>query len=444
MESISLTPNRIVLRCPEITLKGKNQDDFMLALARNVAHRLRATGAVWQVHYAHGRVYADVPAARGVSIEEALQALTEVAGVDSLAATVWHRPSVTGQHTENPDKALIADTVVGLARAHHAPDATFAVRVNRVDKRLPLTSLEMERWLGEVIRTQTPWNRVDLKRPHRTFAIDVYPDGMYFRVDKQKGVGGLPVGTGGRLLALLSGGIDSPVAAFLMAKRGCSIEFFHLTATFSQLREDSSPVVRLARRLSCYTLQSRLFMAPATHLELALSGPPSGYEAILFRRFLVRTAAILAARVRARALVTGDSLGQVASQTLENLTTVYRVPEIPVLHPLIGFNKQETIDVARRIGTYETSIQRYKDCCALLARSPRTRSDPAEIDELESQLLPDYDSLIEKTLEDLVWCRFDCGEATGGWRTAELEEEPLSQPTMAPARSSPRRSDPGR
>ena len=439
MENVSLTPNRIVLRCPEITLKGKNQDDFMLALVENVAHRLRAIGARWQVHYAHGRVYVDVPGAQAEMVEEAVQALSEVAGVDSLAATVWHRPSVTGQHTDSPDKALIAHTAVGLARAHYAAGATFAVRVNRVDKRLPLTSIEMERWLGEVIRNETAWDRVNLKRPHRTFAIDVYPDGMYFRVDKHKGVGGLPVGTGGRLLVLLSGGIDSPVATFLMAKRGCNLDLFHLTATYSQLREDSSPVVRLARQLSRYTLRSRLFMAPATHLELVLSGPTTGYEAILFRRFLVRTGAVLAARLQARALVTGDSLGQVASQTLENLATVYRVTEIPVFHPLIGFNKQETIDLARRIGTYETSIERYKDCCALLAQSPRTRSESDQLDDLEKRLLPDYDSLIERTLEDLVWRRFDCGEATGEWQTTEQETEQPSQPTTAPARSSPRR-----
>lgn len=429
---------RIVLRCPEITLKGRNRADFEQALVANVGCRLRALEADWPVHHAHGRLYVDVPDDGRDRLPAVLQALAEVAGVDSLAASVWLRPRQTGQHLDDVDTGLIERTMVELAAEHVGEGDSFAVRVNRVDKRLPLTSVEMERWLGAAIRRDTAWDRVDLSRPDCLFAVDVYPDGIYFRAGKLAAIGGLPVGTGGRVLALLSGGIDSPVAAFMMAKRGCRVDFFHLAATHAQQRDEGSPVLELARHLSRFTLRSRLFTAPATHLDLQLAQSASGYEALLFRRFLTRAAEVLARRLGAHALVVGDSLGQVASQTLENLVSVYRANEMPVLQPLIGFNKQETIAVARDIGTYEISIARYKDCCALLTRSPRTRSSAERLAELERELLPDYGGLIQSTLDDLVWRRFHCGRRVGGWRAPARGGVPAELAATAP---SPRPSD---
>ena len=428
-----MTPNRIVLRSPEPTLKGRNRVLFERVLSRNVARRLRSMGLHWRVRSAHGRVYVDV-GDQG-ELEAALQGLTEVAGVESVAAAIWLRSAVTRHQTERPDKELIEDTLVELAARNLVADGSFAVRVNRVDKRLPMQSIEMERWLGQSVRDRTEWNRVDLKYPDRLFAIDVYSDGMYFKVGKLDGIGGLPVGTGGRVLALLSGGIDSPVAAWELAKRGCNVDFFHLSASFAQQRDDATPVVRLARSLSRFTLRSRLFTAPATHLDLALTGPTTGLEAILFRRFLVRAGARVARRLGAKAMVTGDSLGQVASQTLENLATVYQATEMPIFNPLIGANKQRTVDAARRIGTYEISIEPYKDCCALLARSPKTRSEPAELTALEQQLLPNYDSLLETTLADLVWKEFDCGLAVGQWHASD--EDPGQQDVASDTPGSP-------
>ena len=421
------TFNRIVLRCPELTLKGRNRGLFERVLVENVCCRLDGLGLQWQVSDAHGRVYVDVGRDDPDSLGPVLQALSEVAGVESLAPTIWHKSSSTRQRTEEPNRELIEKTVVDLARQNYAEEGSFAVRVNRVDKRLDMKSLEMERWLGQAVRDQTSWDRVDLKNPDCLFAIDVYRDGMYFRAGRMQGVGGLPVGTGGRILALLSGGIDSPVAAFELARRGCHVDFFHLSATYSQQRDEDSSVVRLAKLLSRYTLRSRLFTAPATHLDLALTGPSTGYEAILFRRFLVRIGARLARRIGALAMVTGDSVGQVASQTLENLTSVYQATAMPILQPLIGSNKQQTVDTARRIGTYEISIEPYKDCCALLAQSPRTHSEPEALAALEERLLPGYDELIEETISDLTWRTFDCGVAQDDWRRAKDVLEPRGQ-----------------
>lgn len=410
--------NRIALRCPELTLKGRNRGMFERILVENVSKRLAGLSLSWAVHQAHGRVYVDIDQESPQPLSEVMQALSEVAGVGSVAPTIWHKSKLTRQHTDNPDRKLIESTLVALAREHHREGGSFAVRANRVDKRLPMKSLEMERWLGQCVIEQTEWSRVDLKTPDCLLAIDVYADGMYFRAERLAGVGGLPVGAGGRVLALLSGGIDSPVAAFELAKRGCPVDFFHISATYAQQRDDQTPVVRLAKTLSRYTLESRLFTAPSTHLDLALSGPSTGYEAILFRRFLVRAGTLLAQRIGALAMVTGDSVGQVASQTLENLTSVYRATDMPILQPLIGANKQQTIDTARRIGTYEISIEPYKDCCALLAQTPTTHSVPEELDELERQRLPGYEDLLQATLSDLVWRTFECGGATDDWQVS--------------------------
>ena len=432
-----LQPNRIVLRSPELTLKGRNRTEFEQRLVCNVRQRLDSLGLRWQVHGAHGRVYVDVGELQSHSLDAVLQGLSEVAGIHSLAPSVWLHPSETHQDSDQPNKQLIEDTLVDLAQRHHREDGSFAVRVNRVDKRLPWTSIEMERWLGQAVRSRTDWDRVDLKHPDCLLSIDVYSGGIYLRAGTIPGVGGLPVGTGGRVLALLSGGIDSPVAAFELARRGCQVDFLHLTATFAQQRDDATPVVRLARHLSRFTLRSRLFTAPSTHLDLALTGPPTGFEAIFFRRFLVRLGEVLALRLGARALVIGDSLGQVASQTLENLVSVYRATEMPILQPLIGANKQHTVDTARRIGTYDISIEPYKDCCALLALSPRTSSEPELLEHLECKRLPGYARLIEQTLDDLVWKSFECGEAAGDWMSSDGDPgEPGASPDTSAARGS--------
>ncbi|MFQ5661048.1 MAG: tRNA uracil 4-sulfurtransferase ThiI [Gammaproteobacteria bacterium] len=402
---------RILLHCPDITLKGKNQGNFQRALSRNIRQRLRHAGFDWHVGASRGRVCVTVPAQHIREIGHAVGILQEIPGIASLAATRWLAPAeaLAGQGELN--WALMKQAVVELARKYYTDNASFAIHINRADKQFPTTSPEMGRCLGEAIRQQTSWDRVDLKRPDQTFYIDIYPDGLYLYAEKIKGVGGLPVGTGGRVLGLLSGGIDSPVAAFKMTKRGCQVDLFHLSASHVQdIDPETSVIARLACRLSRYALRCRLYMAPYTYFDLALSGRQSGYELVLFRRFLMRSAEVLAGRIRARALVNGDSLGQVASQTLENLVSASLSIDMPVLRPLIGTNKDEIIAEARCIGTYDISIEPYKDCCALIARNPKTRSSHEQMNELEHALLPDYAEVIRKTLNDMICLEFKCGE----------------------------------
>lgn len=405
---------RILMHSPDITLKGRNQDMFRLQLVENIRRRLHALGLSWPVGSARGRAYVDTTGRDGGDIAAAVTALADTAGVTSLADAVWLRPSDVTGGDGGLNWPLLEDAVVDQALDCFTPGARFAVRVNRVDKSLPARSRDMETRLGAAIRGRTGWDAVDLTRPQRTFYIDAYPDGLYLYADKRRGIGGLPVGTGGRLLALLSGGIDSPVAAFMLAKRGCDIDLFHLTAAhLDPARARESVVVKLAAAVSRFSLGCRLYAAPYTYFDLAMRGGHSGYELVLFRRFLMRMAERLAGRIRAAGLITGDSLGQVASQTIENLTTASTPITLPVLRPLIGMNKQEIIDQARRIDTYDISIQPYKDCCALIGRNPRTRSREEPVARLEAELFPDYAGLMDDTFADMTRYDFECGSLVG-------------------------------
>ena len=410
----SIEVSRILLHSPDITLKGKNQNYFQKALCKNIKHRLSNAGFKWDIVASRGRVCVNTAGQAKQDIRHALSVLQELAGVSSLAAACYLRPAEILTEAGEMHWQALEDVMVGLARHYYLENASFAVRVNRTDKMLPAKSNEMGQRLGEIIRQRTGWDRVDLKHADQTFYIDGYPDGLYCYGKKLKGLGGLPVGTGGRVLSLLSGGIDSPVASALMATRGCDVDLFHMSA--SHVRDtdvNTSVIARLARRISRYTQHSRLFIAPYTYFDLALSGERSGYELVLFRRFLMRTAETLAQRIHAQALVNGDSLGQVASQTLENLVSSSRAIEMPILSPLIGTNKDDIIRSARQMGTYPISIEPYKDCCALIAHSPKTRSRHEHLMELEDRLLPDYAQIIENTLEDMICLEFDCGEMVG-------------------------------
>ena len=400
----------IILRSPEITLKGRNQGDFWARLRANVRHVLRRHELRWPVKMNCGRLYVEARDYDAQSLRSVLETLQRVAGVSSLAPAVRLKRGdilVDGEL----DRATVEDLTVRLAEESYQPDRTFAVRAHRVDKRFPLPSSELETWLGQAIRERTDWDRVRLGNPDQTFYIDIYSDSLFFYSDRLKGIGGLPVGTSGSILGLLSGGIDSPVASYLLARRGCTVDWVHMSA--SHVSEDDfaeSVPGQLARQLSRVTVRSRLFVVPYTHFDLALSGRNTGYEPVLFRRFLFRVAQAVAKKTGAVSLCTGDSLSQVASQTIENLIASDKAVDIPVLRPLVGFDKNEIMKVAERIGTYDISIQPYKDCCALYSRRVKTRSRDRILSAIEDHNLPQYQELIAASLNDAMWGEYDCGE----------------------------------
>ncbi len=421
--SVSSLPRQILLRSPEITLKRANRGEFLSALRTNTRHRLQRLGVPWKVLSPRGRVQVEVGTGTLEDFKKVKDALLEIIGVDSIAPAIAIE---TGRLLEGGSltRELMEQVILQLAREQFAPERSFAVRARRVDKQFPCGSLEMERWLGDVIRLRSEWKRVDLERPDCTFHVDVYPDTTFLYADRLKGVGGLPVGTAGHVLSLLSGGIDSPVAAFLLARRGCTVDLLHMSAAHAEERDfGGSAMARMAKRLSVFTLRTRLFVVPYVHFDLAMPDRGAGYGAILFRRFLFRAAERLAGQIGAMALVTGDSLAQVASQTLENLITSARAVEAPVLRPLVAHDKQQIMELAREIGTYEISLEPVKDCCALVGRRPKTKSDPDKVSALERRLFPRYQELVEASLTDSLWAEYDCGELVSVPRKLDLHAD---------------------
>lgn len=415
---------RILLHAPDITLKGRNQPDFQQALVRNVRQHLLRAGYRWYAGDSRGRICILTPARAEADIQNALALLQRIPGVSTLADALWIPPRQAYTEDRQINWDLLTPKIIDLAASTYRKHASFAVRFNRVDKKLLTTSGAVGERLGAAILQSTAWDKVNLKHPDCTFHIDAYPDGLYLYTGKLKGVGGLPTGTGGRVLALLSGGIDSPVAAYLLAKRGCEVDLFHLSAGHLGAAEIADSVIgRLVRQLSRYMGRTHLHVAPYTYFDLALKGRPTGYEVVLFRRFLLRVAAEQAGRIKALALVNGDSLGQVASQTLENMVSVSRCIDMPVFRPLVGTNKDEIINLARWIGTYEISIEPYKDCCALIAGNPRTRSTHEALVELEHELIPDYSQLLERTLQDMNVLEFAYGDLVTSYRNTHKQEE---------------------
>lgn len=406
-----MQPNRILIHYGEIALKGRNRPVFQKKLVNNVVRRLRAAGLEWPVGREHHRLYVEVPEDDTGQIDMALEALRDVAGL------VWYAPAVFLPSREHagvvvfPEPREFEPAVLEMADTAHEPERAFAVRVKRADKRYPYRSHELERELGAAILRETRWDRVRLDDPDEIFHVEVDPEGIYVYRNKLAGMGGLPVGAAGRVVALLSGGLDSPVAVYLAAKRGCEVDFVHFTA--SRLQQANAPadkVARLACELSRVTLRSRLHLIPYLHFDAALMGAPSDYGLVLFRRFMMRVAEKIARDSGGQAIVTGDNLGQVASQTLENISTTTQAVSLPILRPLITYDKQEIVDLARRIGTYDLSIQPYKDCCALIDRHPRTKSRHEDVSRIETEVFADYDKVIEDSLADAVVLEYECGE----------------------------------
>ncbi|MDN5864976.1 MAG: tRNA 4-thiouridine(8) synthase ThiI [Gammaproteobacteria bacterium] len=406
-------PNLIAVNGADLVLKGRNRAQFESRLRQQIAGRLKHLGLHWPVRRVSGRIIVDITGERE-RLDEALAALGEIPGIASYFPAVAFPAEWAATSEQDLLGGTLGRALLELARHEHRPGARFAVRVVRHLPDATVSTQSLERLWGAAILEQTDWEGVDLSRPDCTFHIALYPDQALLYSHKMKGVGGLPAGSSGRVVSLLSGGIDSPVAAYLMARRGCAVECLHFSASYvDRDRAADTPVGKLARHLSRYTQSLTLHVAPYVPFDLALAGKQDGYELMLFRRFMLRTAAALARRRRAAALVTGDSLSQVASQTLDNLVALDAAATLPIFRPLIGLNKQEIISWARSIGTYETSIEPYKDCCALIGRRPKTRAHADRLDALEAERVPEHERLVDTVLDESVTLKFEFGEPAG-------------------------------
>ncbi|HWC14688.1 MAG TPA: tRNA uracil 4-sulfurtransferase ThiI [Actinomycetota bacterium] len=373
----------LVVHFHEIGLKGRNRDFFEDALARNLRRALRGTGYA-RVRKGFGRVMVDLDP-RAVP-EIAAQRAARVFGVAYVGL---------GRRVE-PDLDRIGDVAIQLMGEESF--TSFAVRARRTHSNFDHRSQEVQEVVGQRIKDATG-ARVDLEQPDATAWIEMFGGTGIVFVRRLQGPGGLPAGVSGKMVALMSGGIDSPVAAWRMARRGADVELVHF---HGQPYTDPSSVrqaAELADVLARYQLEVVMHLIPIgdAQREIVTHAAPS-MRMVLYRRLMMRIAADLATEVGAQAIVTGDSLGQVASQTIENIRTIDAALDgTQVLRPLIGMDKQEIMDEAKRIGTYEISTRRHQDCCVLFApRSPVTKSEPDFAARSEREL--DMDALVGKAL----------------------------------------------
>lgn len=355
----------------EIILKGQNRGFFERHLLANIK-RVLAGLPVASVTIPSRVVIAfsqDVP------WQQIQPRLATVFGLAGLIPAIWAGKSY--QELEETVETRLAAL----------PGESFAVRCKRSDKRFPLTSEDIQKKLGAFIKARTG-KRVDLTTPDTVVRVYVQSDGIYLSLGEVAGPGGLPVGTSGKALVLLSGGIDSPVAALLTLKRGAKVEFVHFHSAPYTAEASIRKVEELVRVLARYQGQARLTVVPFGEFQQEVARvAPERLRVILYRRMMLRVAERIARRHRCLALVTGESLNQVSSQTLENLAAIDRVAHMPVLRPLVGLDKQEIIDVATRVGTFEISILPHQDCCSFLQPlHPATRTTPRACEEAEKPL----------------------------------------------------------
>src|ERR671919_742066 len=373
----------LVAHYHEVGLKGRNRNFFESTLTRNLKRALRGTGYA-RVRRGFGRVSVEFkPAAR---IDEAVERAARVFGIAYVG---------TGTRVA-PDLDAIGGAGLELMRS--APVESFAIRARRSYSALATTSQDINEKIGRLIQDEIG-APVNLSDPQTTLWIELFGGEALVYRDRRPGPGGLPVGVSGRMLALLSGGIDSPVAAWRMARRGAEVEMVHFHGQPYTDPSSLRQATELAEILTRFQLRTTLHLIPLADAQREIvTSAPSSLRIVLYRRAMLRIASALAEERNAHAVVTGDSLGQVASQTLENITTVdSAVPESQVLRPLIGMDKQEIIDLAEHIGTFDISTRRYQDCCVLFEpRFLATRATPGEADAAEAEL--DIDAMVGKAL----------------------------------------------
>jgi thiamine biosynthesis protein ThiI len=357
-----------VVHYSEVALKGRNRPDFIRILRRNIRRAL-ASDREASLELDEGRFLLRTSA----DPEDVVGGLSKVFGVAWFAKT-----SLVGRGYQN-----LRDAALEVARRGGA--GTFRISARRTDKSFALDSMEIERRLGAEVVQETR-RRVDLSNPDESIHVDVMRDKALVYSDRTRGPGGLPVGTAGRVIHLFSGGIDSPVAAWLLMKRGCVPIYLHFYLAPTPSYPLESKILGLVKVLSAYSGKCTLLLIPFVEYQLATSEAPADLEPSLFRRFMRLTAETLAPRLNASAISTGDCLSQAASQTLWNLAVFDSGSTLPILRPLLSYDKEEVVSVARRIGTYELSIQDYKDCCAIVARHPRTRARAEMISRFSERL----------------------------------------------------------
>ena len=374
----------IIIRYSEIHLKGNNREFFESALVANIKTVLKE----FRYDFSRSNARYVIRDFDETYLDDIIDAVKNVFGVHSLSIAE-EVPS---------DLKQISDAALKFA----PESGTFKVITNRADKRFPLKSMEISASVGGDILDEHPDLKVDLTAPDHIVYIDIRENGKTFVYGETiKAVNGMPVGTGGKGIVMLSGGIDSPVAAYMMAKRGMTLRAVHFHSFPYTSMQARQKVLDLAKIIKKYTLHMTVDVVSFTEIQTAIHEKcPEEYMITIMRRFMMRIAERIAKTHGAGAVITGESLGQVASQTLESITSTNSVATIPVFRPLIGFDKDEIIEIAQRIGTFETSILPYEDCCTIfLPKRPVTKPRLEHVLRVESVL--DVDVLVENALKSI-------------------------------------------
>ena len=379
-----------LIKYAEIGVKGKNRYLFEDALVKQIHHRLKNLEGNFSVTKEAGRIYAE--AAEDFDYDEVIDALQHVFGIVGICPMV--------QIEDNGYEDLKAQVVKYIDDAYENKNFTFKVVARRANKQYPVVSDQINRDLGEVILNAFPETKVNVHTPDVLLRVEVRHKINIFS-ETIPGPGGMPIGTAGRAMLLLSGGIDSSVAGWMIAKRGVTIDatYFHAPPYTSERAKQK--VVDLAKLVAKYTGPIRLNIINFTDIQLYIYDQcPHDELTIIMRRYMMKIAETIAKENDCLALVTGESIGQVASQTMQSLAVTNEVCELPVMRPLIAFDKQDIVDISLKIGTYETSVLPYEDCCTIfVAKHPVTKPSLKKIKNSEKKLDEKIDELMKTALE---------------------------------------------
>ncbi len=374
----------LLIRYSEIHLKGNNREFFESALVSNIKTALKG----YEYDFARSNARYVIRNFHEEQLEEITDVVRNVFGVHSVSVA------------EEVPSDYDAISKAAISIAPHS--GSFKVNTNRADKRFPMPSMTVSAEVGGDVLEKYPDLTVDLFNPEHVINIDIRENGKTFVYSSVlKAVNGMPVGTGGKAIVLLSGGIDSPVAAYMMAKRGMTLRALHFHSFPYTSAQAKQKVLDLAKIVKKYTLRMTVDVVSFTEIQTEIHEKcPEEYMITIMRRFMMRIAERIAKINGAGAIVTGESLGQVASQTLESITSSNSVVTIPVFRPLIGFDKDEIIEISQKIGAFETSILPYEDCCTVfLPKKPVTKPRLSAVEKVESAL--DVDKLVENALNNV-------------------------------------------
>lgn len=379
----------LLLKDGEIVLKGLNRRSFEDVLKKNLKYALRSLGS-FEITSAQSTIYVK-PLSESIDLDEACDRVSRVFGIVSFS-----RAAVCEKTIES-----VLETVPVYLEKELNEVKTFKVEAKRSDKRFPLKSPEICREVGGEVLSKFPHLKVDVHNPELTVNVEIRDFGAYIHGEPLKGAGGIPVGTGGKAAILISGGIDSPVAAYMMAKRGIQLTAIHFASPPYTSRRAEDKVVRLLRKVSKYAGSMTMYTVPFTKIQEKIKEEcPEELFTIIMRRLMMQISSKIAERNDCLALVTGESLGQVASQTIGALACTDDASDMLVFRPLIGMDKQEIIDISYKIDTYNISIEPYEDCCTVFTpKHPRTR--PVLKYVKEAQEKPNFEPLVEEAVNNL-------------------------------------------